>query len=170
MHFADKGDKTMWGFIFDLDGVITDTAKYHYLAWKTIADELEIPFTEEINERLKGVSREKSFEIILEVGNRLDMKSEERAKWCEKKNKLYVDYIKQKIKDEVLPGVRVFLEKIRKGGDCIALGSASKNSKLILERLELQQKAFDVIVDGTMVTKAKTRSGGFFARCKEDAY
>ena len=74
MHFADKGDKTMWGFIFDLDGVITDTAKYHYLAWKTIADELEIPFTEEINERLKGVSREKSFEIILEVGNRLDMK------------------------------------------------------------------------------------------------
>lgn len=154
MHFADRGDRAMWGFIFDLDGVITDTAKYHYLAWKIIADELKIPFTEEINERLKGVSREKSFEIILEVGKRLDMKPEERAKWCERKNKIYIDYIKQMNKDEVLPGVRVFLEKIRRGGDCVALGSASKNSRIILERLELQ-KAFDVIVDGTMVTKAK---------------
>lgn len=144
----------MKGFIFDLDGVITDTAKYHYLAWKKIADELQIPFTEEVNERLKGISREKSFKIILETGKRLDMGQKERAEWCRKKNQIYVDYIKQMKKEEVLPGVRKFLEEIRRGGNYAALGSASKNSGLILDRLELKD-AFDVIVDGTMVTKAK---------------
>lgn len=144
----------MRGFIFDLDGVITDTAKYHFLAWKQIADELQIPFTEEINERLKGVSRERSFEIILETGNRTDMEEEERTRWREKKNRIYIEYIQNMKREEVLPGVREFLKEIKKDGNLAALGSASKNSALILERLELTD-AFDVIVDGTMVTKAK---------------
>lgn len=139
--------------LFDLDGVLTDTAKYHYLAWKSLAKELGIDFTLKDNERLKGVSRMRSFEIILEI-NGLEMTDPEKEACCAKKNSLYREYILQMTKEETLPGVREFLDECRQEGYRIALGSASKNSMTILERLEITE-AFDAIIDGTKVAKAK---------------
>lgn len=141
------------GLLFDLDGVIVDTAKYHYLAWKKLADELGVNFTINDNERLKGVSRMRSFEIILEIGG-ITMSEEEKEKNCAKKNDVYLEYIYQLKSDEVLPGVNKFLIDARNKGYKIALGSASKNSRLILEKLEIMD-LFDEIVDGTVVSKAK---------------
>lgn len=141
------------GLLFDLDGVIVDTAKYHYLAWKKIADELNIPFTIADNERLKGVSRERSFEIILELGNK-QMSDEDKKSYCTRKNEIYLAYILKLDGNEILPGVREFLDHAKKKGYKIALGSASKNSRLILDGLKLTQM-FDAIIDGTKVTGAK---------------
>lgn len=141
------------GLLFDLDGVIVDTAKYHYLAWKEIAGELGINFTEQDNERLKGVSRMRSFEIVLEVGGKT-MSQEEKEHYCEKKNEVYLTYIHKLEESEILPGVREFLEDVKKKGYKIALGSASKNSRLILDRLHLTE-IFDEIIDGTKTSKAK---------------
>ncbi|MBQ8559592.1 MAG: beta-phosphoglucomutase [Tyzzerella sp.] len=141
------------GFIFDLDGVIVDTAKYHYLAWKELAAELNIPFTIEDNERLKGVSRLQSFEIILEIGGRT-MSDEEKEYYCTKKNNLYKTFLETLKKEEVLPGVRNFLEAARAAKIPTALGSASKNAAFILEKLDLMD-LLDVIIDGTLVSAAK---------------
>lgn len=141
------------GLLFDLDGVLADTAKYHFLAWREIAGELGIEFTKDDNERLKGVSRERSFEIVLEVGNKT-MAKEEQKEYCERKNERYLSYIQKMEADEILPGVREFLEDARKKGYLISLGSASKNSALILDRLGITHY-FDAIIDGTKVTKAK---------------
>jgi len=101
---------SQYGFLFDLDGVIVDTAKYHFLAWKRLADELDIPFTEQDNERLKGVSRMASLEIILEIGNRTRTEDEKQA-LCQRKNDWYVEYIKKLEKSELLPGVENFLKQ-----------------------------------------------------------
>ena len=144
----------MKGLIFDLDGVITDTAGYHYKAWKEIADELHIPFTETDNERLKGVSRERSFEIILELGGRQDMPEEERARWRDRKNERYVSFLEQMEKSEILPGVERFIRQAEKAGYRTALGTASRNSKIILRRLGISG-LFDAVTDGTDVSKAK---------------
>lgn len=141
------------GFLFDLDGVIVDTAKYHFLAWKDLAQELGIPFTLKDNERLKGVSRMASFEVILEIGNR-QMSLEEKQEYCTRKNGVYLSYIDKLRKDEVLPGAREFLEACRAAGIPVALGSASKNSRKILDKLELTH-LFDAIIDGTVVSAAK---------------
>lgn len=141
------------GLLFDLDGVIVDTAKYHYLAWKSIADELQIDFTLADNELLKGVSRTRSFEIILELGNRV-MSVEEQNEYCSKKNELYLQYISSMNEDEILPGVLSFLQDAREQGYKIALGSASKNAKVILSNVGLID-LFDEIVDGESVTEAK---------------
>ena len=143
----------MKGYIFDLDGVIVDTAKYHYLGWKRLADELGLRFTAQDNELLKGVSRIRSFEIILELNGR-EMSAEEIEKYCTVKNEYYVQYIRRITPDEILPGVRGFIREIRKAGIRTALGSASKNARTILERLELESY-FDAVIDGTMVSKAK---------------
>lgn len=142
-----------YGFLFDLDGVLVDTAKYHYLAWKRLADELNIPFDEKDNERLKGVSRMASLEIILELGHR-EMSPTEKETCCTRKNQWYVEYISRLKKEELLPGVEDFLRSAREAGVGIALGSASKNSPLILERLGITP-LFDAIVDGTRVHRAK---------------
>lgn len=139
--------------IFDLDGVIVDTAKYHFLAWKRLAAELGFEFSEEHNERLKGVSRMRSLEILLEVGN-ISKSTEEMEMMANKKNTWYVDYIKKLRPDEILPGVQNFLNEIRELGMKTAIGSASKNTPLILERLNLAGY-FDVVIDGTKVLKAK---------------
>ncbi|MCD8321323.1 MAG: beta-phosphoglucomutase [Oscillospiraceae bacterium] len=139
--------------IFDLDGVLVDTAKYHYLAWKSLADTLNIPFTLQDNERLKGVSRRRSLEIILEIGGVAKSEAEQEA-LCAEKNELYLTYIRRMGAEEVFPGVREFLLDARERGYRIALGSASKNAPLILERLELTG-LFDAIVDGNMVSRAK---------------
>lgn len=141
------------GLLFDLDGVIVDTAKYHYLAWKQLADKLGVNFTQEDNERLKGVSRMRSLEIILEIGG-LEMSEEEKEICCIEKNNNYLEYIYQLKEEELFPGVRQFLTDARNKGFKLGLGSASKNSQLILQRLKITQ-LFDAIIDGTKVSKAK---------------
>ncbi len=141
------------GCIFDLDGVIVDTAKYHYLAWKELADDLGFEFTKKDNERLKGVSRMRSLNILLEVGNKT-FDEASKLKFAENKNKRYLDYILKMTPDEILPGVLDFLDDLRSKNIKIALGSASKNAMTILNQLKLTNY-FDVIVDGTKVSKAK---------------
>lgn len=141
--------------IFDLDGVLVDTAKYHYLAWKTLAEDLGFDFTIEQNEALKGVSRMKSLELLLEFGGLSDRFSEEeKENMADRKNKLYVQEITNLKKEELFRGVLDFFEKLREKGMKIALGSASKNAPLILERLGITEY-FDMIIDGTKVSKAK---------------
>ncbi len=139
--------------IFDLDGVLVDSAKYHYLAWKALADKLGFVFTEKDNERLKGVSRMKSLEILLEVGG-ISMTDSEKEKAATEKNDLYRSYISKMTPDEILPGVENFLKEVKSLGMKTAIGSASKNTPLIMERTGLS-KYFDAVADGTMVSKAK---------------
>ncbi len=141
------------GLLFDLDGVIVDTAKYHYLAWKQIADELKIDFKLKDNELLKGVSRERSFEIILELGDR-KMSREERNEYCRRKNKIYLEYINKMTEEEILPGVNEFLSDAKKNAYKVALGSASKNANIILTKIKLKDP-FDAIIDGEKVSEAK---------------
>jgi beta-phosphoglucomutase len=150
--------------IFDLDGVIVDTAKYHYLAWKRLALELGFVFIEEHNERLKGVSRMQSLEILLEVG-KLTFDDNKKMEMAEKKNQWYVDYIKCIEPAEILPGVVDFMEAIRERGVKISLASASKNAPLILERLGINY-LFDAIVDGNCVSKAKPDPEVFLTAAK----
>lgn len=139
--------------IFDLDGVVVDTAKYHYLAWKRLAKELGFDFTIEANERLKGISRLDSLNILLEIGG-IKLSVDEKEKLAEKKNQWYLEYINKMQPDEILPGVKNFIEELRSKGIRIGLGSASKNAKLILNQLEIIN-LFEVIADGTRVSKAK---------------
>jgi len=139
--------------IFDLDGVIVDTAKYHYKAWKRLANELGFDFTEEQNELLKGLSRTRSLEIILGIGG-VVLSAEEQAIQAARKNDWYVDMIRHMQPDEVLPGAREFLESLREAGVKTALGSASKNAGTILEKVGLAD-LFDVVVDGNSVTASK---------------
>lgn len=139
--------------IFDLDGVLVATAKYHYLAWKRLAKELNIDFTIEDNERLKGVSRMKSLDIILEIGN-ITLDDDTKIELAQKKNTWYVEYISKLTPADILPGVIVFLKSLKAKGLKIAIGSASKNTMLILNKLELTNY-FDAIIDGTTVSKAK---------------
>ncbi len=140
-------------FIFDLDGVIVDTAKYHYIAWKALANKLGFDFTEEHNERLKGVSRMTSLEILLEIGAK-KISLAEKQKLADQKNKNYRKYILQMQPDEILPGVEKFLRHAKEMGFRLAIGSASKNASTILERINLSDY-FDIIVDGNMITAAK---------------
>lgn len=139
--------------LFDLDGVIVDTAVYHYKAWKRLANQLGFDFTQEQNELLKGVSRVRSLEIILEIGGviKTDAEKEELAT---RKNNWYVDMINQMRPDEILPGAREFVQTCRDAGIKTALGSASKNSMTILEKINMVD-LFDTIIDGNKVSKAK---------------
>ena len=139
--------------LFDLDGVIVDTAKYHFLAWKELANELGIDFTEENNELLKGVSRVRSLEIILEIGKKT-LTEEQKIFYTNKKNEVYLDFIYKMSDDELLPGVKAFIAELRTQGIFVALGSASKNAQLILHQLKIE-KLFDAVIDGNTVSKAK---------------
>lgn len=139
--------------IFDLDGVIVDTAKFHFLAWQRLANELGFEFTEEDNERLKGVSRMDSLNILLEIGG-LTLTDEKKEELAAKKNDWYVELISKMDESEILPGTTEFLMSVREAGLKIALGSASKNAKAILKHVRLYEM-FDVIIDGTHVSKAK---------------
>ena len=141
------------GCIFDLDGVIVDTAKYHFLAWKRLADQLSIPFTEKDNERLKGVSRMDSLEIILEIGN-VRLSGEMKRRYAKMKNEWYVDYISRMTPDEILQGSIEFINELRGAGIRTALGSASKNTPMIMERLGMKN-LFDAVADGNTVKKTK---------------
>ena len=139
--------------IFDLDGVIVDTAKYHFIAWRALAEELGFTFTVEDNERLKGVSRMQSLEILLEIGGK-QFTAKEKLAMAHKKNTLYVSYIEKMTPEEILPGVKEFLLELRSKGIKVALGSASKNSPMILEQVQLSGM-FDVLVDGNSISAAK---------------
>ena len=150
--------------LFDLDGVIVDTAKYHFIAWKEMAAELCFDFTESENELLKGVSRMRSLDILLGIGKVTKTETEKQA-LAEKKNRRYLEYVHQMTEKEILPGVTRFLNDLRNNGILIALGSASKNAPLILERIQLSDK-FDAIVDGNAVSKAKP-DPEVFLRCAE---
>jgi len=140
--------------IFDLDGVLVDTAKYHYLAWKLLAQELGFDFKEADNERLKGVSRMASLEILLEVGGVLNVSEEDMLAMADKKNRCYVASISTMTPDEVLPGVLDFLHECKAAGVKMAIGSASKNTGTILERVGLAS-FFDAVIDGNKVHHAK---------------
>ncbi len=141
------------GFIFDLDGVIVDTAKYHFLAWQNLANSLEISFSEEQNEQLKGVSRVRSLEKILEWGDKT-ISEEKFTKLMFEKNEEYLNYISRMNTSEILPDVPRILDYLISKEQGVALGSASKNARIILEKVELYDK-FHSIVDGTNVLKTK---------------
>ncbi len=139
--------------IFDLDGVIVDTAVYHYQAWKRLANELGFDFTETQNEKLKGVSRMRSLDLILQWGGVTKTQAEkEELATC--KNNWYVEMINKMTPAEILPGAKEFLEACRGAGIKTALGSASKNSMTILNNVNIAG-FFDAIVDGNHVDKPK---------------
>lgn len=144
---------TKKAFIFDLDGVIVDTAKYHFLAWKKLANSIGVDFTEHQNEQLKGVSRVKSLEKILSWGNK-SISEDEFMKLMALKNDDYLSYIETMDEDEILPDVTKVLDFLIENNQLIALGSASKNARMILKKVNILDK-FKVIVDGNDVTKAK---------------
>ena len=139
--------------LFDLDGVLVDTAKYHYLAWKQLANSLGFDFTELQNEELKGISRVESLKKILKWGG-LDIPQERKDELASLKNGWYVEMISEMKVDEVLPGSFELLEELRTNQIKIALGSASKNAQLILDNTGLTPY-FDAIVDGNVVSKSK---------------
>lgn len=139
--------------LFDLDGVLVDTAVYHFKAWKKLANALGFDFTEAQNEQLKGISRMESLNKILDWGNQ-QKTEEEKMSLATQKNDWYVAMISQMTPAEVLNGTVDFLSEIKEAGYLIGLGSASKNSEMILERTNLTN-FFDVIVDGNVVSKSK---------------
>jgi len=140
-------------FIFDLDGVIVDTAKYHYLAWRELAIQLGFDFTMEQNERLKGVSRVRSLEILLDIG-KIQLNEDEKTTYLKEKNQQYLQYIAKMDHTEILPGIDDLLHYLKLNKVPFSLGSASKNARLILETLDLID-LFDAIVDGNDVSTAK---------------
>jgi beta-phosphoglucomutase len=152
------------GFIFDLDGVIVDTAKYHFLAWKKLANSIGVDFTEVQNEQLKGVSRKKSLEQILEWGDK-SLSEEEFMELMVLKNDDYLSYVERMNESEILPDVPKILNFLIKEGQPIALGSASKNARNILTKVNLLS-SFNAIVDGNSVTKGKPNPEVFFKAAK----
>jgi beta-phosphoglucomutase len=139
--------------IFDLDGVIVDTARFHYLAWKELADDLGFAFTLTDNERLKGVSRQRSLEILLDIGN-IQLSEKDQAALAQRKNTRYIEMLDTLTQADILPGSADILHALRCRGVKAALGSASKNAPYILEKLALYD-AFDVVIDGNKTSKAK---------------
>jgi beta-phosphoglucomutase len=139
--------------IFDLDGVIVDTAHYHFVAWQRLAKEIGVSFSLEDNERLKGVSRMRSLEIILEIGG-VTLPKEKMEELALLKNKWFLEYVSAIKPEEIFPGVKELIIEMKKQGYKIALGSSSKNAELVLELLKIKQ-LFDAIADGNMITKSK---------------
>lgn len=151
-------------FIFDLDGVIVDTAKYHFLAWKKLANSIGVDFTEHQNEQLKGVSRVKSLEKILGWGNK-SISEDEFLELMALKNDDYLSYINKMDDSEILPDVTKILDFLKENKQHIALGSASKNARMILKKVNILDK-FEIIVDGNDVKKAKPNPEVFLKAAK----
>lgn len=139
------------GFIFDLDGVLTDTAEYHYRGWKRLADELGIAFTREDNEALRGIPRRESLMLI--IGGRVFPEAQ-ILEMMDRKNRYYLEFIRDISPRDLLPGARELLEEIRAAGLKSALGSASKNAAEVIERLGIAN-LLDAIADGNSVTNQK---------------
>ena len=144
-------DKDLKGWIFDLDGVITDTARYHYLAWKRLSDEEGFPFDEIINEKLRGVSRRASLEIIL---NGRIFPEEKMAEMMERKNSFYCEFLNQLSEESILPGILDLLNQLKSAGKKLAIGSASRNTDFILDHLGIKH-LFDGVACGYHVVRAK---------------
>jgi beta-phosphoglucomutase len=157
--------REMRAAIFDLDGVIVNTAKYHYLAWKRLANENGFDFTEADNERLKGVSRTRSLEILLEIGA-LSVDEAAKQAMAAQKNGWYVEYIQHMDASEILPGAAEYLQTLRNRGVKTAIGSASKNAPLILERVGVTS-LFDVVIDGDKIQQAKPNPEVFLRAAQE---
>lgn len=154
----------MKGAIFDLDGVLVDTAKYHFQAWQRLAHSLGIEFSEDDNEALKGVSRLESLERILDKG-KIEKSVEEKEKLMQLKNQWYLDLVVEMTSGEALPGAIAFLEDCKSKGIKIALGSSSKNAPLILNKLNIGH-LFDAVVDGNVVNLSKPNPTVFLTAAK----
>lgn len=140
-------------FLFDLDGVIVDTAHFHYLAWKELANKLGFDFTEKQNEALKGVSRMDSLEIVLKAGG-ITLSEEDKLKYAAEKNARYLELCSRMTPGDVLPGVYAFLAEARRKGIGVGLGSASRNARTILDSIGMTGH-FDTIVDGNRIKNSK---------------
>jgi beta-phosphoglucomutase len=141
------------GFIFDLDGVIVDTAHYHFLAWKRLAAELGYHLSEDENERLKGVSRVQSLDIVLELAG-ISLPEEERLHLADKKNNWFREYVERMTPSEIFPGVVDLIHQAKAHGMKVGLASSSKNAGTVIRMLNIEQE-FDACVDGTMITHTK---------------
>ncbi|MBT8189688.1 MAG: beta-phosphoglucomutase [Bacteroidia bacterium] len=150
--------------IFDLDGVLVDTARYHFLSWRKLASELHFTIEDEIEEQLKGISRMDSLEIILENGG-YQASLEEKVEFARLKNEWYLDSINHMDEHETLPGVNDFLDELKKNNIGMAVGSASKNALTIIDKVHLDQY-FKIIVDGNMVSKTKPDPEVFLTAAK----
>lgn len=165
----------MKAFIFDLDGVIVFTDKFHYQAWKKIADEMGIYFDEEINNRLRGVSRMDSLEIILERYEGEPLSQKEKEDLAERKNGLYRELLNTMTPEDVSSEVRSTLKELQNRGYLLAVGSSSKNAKFILAKVDLLH-AFDAISDGTNITRSKPdpevflKAAEFLGAAPEECY
>jgi len=159
------------GAIFDLDGVLVDTAIFHYMAWRKIADDLKIPFDFRDNERLKGVSRMESMSIILSLAENNTPSARlfderEKEELSDRKNKIYVEMIQACSNLDLLPGAMDTLCRLRQKGIKIALGSSSKNAPLIIERLGIKD-FFDAVIDGRHVINTKPNPEVFLLAAKK---
>lgn len=150
---GDKMDRFFRGVIFDLDGVITDSAEYHYQAWKRLADRLGIPFDKKFNEKLKGVSRMDSLELILSQTDQ-SYSQQDKVRLAAEKNEDYKELIEQITPDDLLPGVKDVLEYLKKNRYMIGMASASKNAFKVVEKLQIEDY-FDHIVDSAMIVNGK---------------
>jgi len=139
--------------IFDLDGVIVDTAKYHFKAWQRLARHLEIPFTEEDNEKMKGISRMDSLEIILGLGTK-QYSERDKQKFCMTKNTWYLESTQRMNSKDILPGITEFIAHLKDNNIKVALGSASKNARLVLDIIGIKDE-FEIIIDGNDVMNSK---------------
>ena len=139
--------------LFDLDGVIVDTAIFHYQAWRRMANSLGFDITDEFNEQLKGISRTESLDIILTHGS-LMLSDEKKAQLAAQKNEWYLELVSQMTPANILPGVTDFFVQVKAAGLKTAIGSVSKNARLILERISMLDD-FDAIIDGTKISRGK---------------
>jgi beta-phosphoglucomutase len=153
------------GCIFDLDGVIVDTAKYHYLAWKRLANSLGFDLTVRQNEQLKGVSRMAALDIVLGIGA-VTADEKRRREYAEQKNSWYVELVSKMNRDEILPGADIFVREARLSGLKTAIGSASKNTMTILDLLGITP-LFDVIIDGKRTSRPKPDPEVFLLAARE---
>ena len=145
---------TITGVIFDLDGVLCSTDEYHYRAWKATADSLGIPFDRTVNNRLRGISRMASLDIILEQYNGDPLSDAEKAELAEEKNELYKKYLEQMTENNLSTEVKTVLDELRKRNYKLAVGSSSKNTLFILQQLGLNGY-FDAVSDGNNITHSK---------------
>lgn len=153
--------------VFDLDGVITDTAHFHFLAWKKLANDLGIPFDEAFNETLKGISRMDSLELILENGNKKSSyNSSEKEELADRKNSHYQELLKELTPNDILPGIKELIADIKSDGLPIGLASVSKNAQIVLKALNLEA-SFDYVVDAATVKNSKPHPEIFLTACKK---
>jgi len=155
--------KEIKAFIFDLDGVITDTAEYHYKSWQSLADEEDLFFNREVNEKLRGVSRMASLDIILD-GKEVD--EDTKKEWTDRKNAYYQKYLEEITKENILDDMEAKLKRLKADGYKIAVGSSSRNARKVLKQLKIYDM-FDAISDGNSVDNAKPAPDLFLHTAKK---